>query len=103
MKVTFRNLQEIRMGSPYNVAELVLEGRWTPNLPKEDWQDTTSQSEDGRYVGLVAWDTLDNNPGFRVYTIDTVERTFACTKRILGCCQELEWKPAIKQFVWLIA
>ncbi len=90
------------MGSPYNVADLTLDGEWVPRLPEEDWQDLAAQSADGRYVGLIAWDNLNNTPGFRVYTIDTAEKTFTSSNRIHGCCQKLEWKPAITKFVWQI-
>jgi hypothetical protein len=102
MKVRFTNPQEIRMGSPYHVADLILDGPWKPDLPDEEWQDLTAQSADGRYVGLVAWDIRNNTPGFKVYTIDTLSKTVAQTDRIAGCCQQLEWKPGIVNFVWMI-
>ncbi len=90
------------MGSPYRVCDLDLKGDWIPDLPNEEWQNKTASSSDGRFVGLVAWDNLNNHPGFRVYTIDTREESFIASDRIPGCCDDLEWKPAISQFTWLV-
>jgi hypothetical protein len=96
--VSFSNQCEIRMGSPFNVATVEMSGSWKPDIPTDGWQDISAQSPDGRYVGLIFWDTPNNEPGFKVYTIDTVEKTISISNRIRGCCQYLEWKEEINKF-----
>jgi hypothetical protein len=101
INVTFSNPSEIRMGSPFNIATLQLDGKWTPQLPEEAWQDITAQSPDGHYVGLVAWRiNFLNNPGFRIYSINTQTKSFSKTRRIRGCCQSIEWDDNLKRFGW---
>jgi hypothetical protein len=99
LTVTFRNRTEIRMGSPFNIANLYLKGDWIPDLPNEDWQDQKAWSPDGRFVALIAWAvSKSNNPGFRIYTINLEERSFAVSKRIRGCCQKLKWNDRTREF-----
>ena len=76
----------------------MLKGEWVPDLPTADWQDLVSISNDGRYVALVRWYTPDNQPGFRVFTIDLRERTVKKTRRIKGCCEAVWWEG--DRFKW---
>lgn len=85
----FTDAQEIRMGSPYRIAQLSFEGPWRPDLPDRDWQDIHAVSPDGRYLALVAWDIVANSPGFRVFVIDTDDRTVRESTRFEGCCSSL--------------
>jgi len=89
--VHFLNSHEIRMGSPYQICSLQLEGEWTPDLEERGWQPLYSRSPDGRYLGLVEWDTADNTPGFRVILIDENQKTVEASQRIPGCCESLMW------------
>ena len=91
LEATFIDAGEIRMGSPYNTATLRLEGKWTPTLPLEDWQDIQAISPDGTVLGLVRWDVPNNNPGFRIVTIDAKNRRVAVCERMQGCCTGIEW------------
>ncbi|QDT66388.1 hypothetical protein V22_36550 [Calycomorphotria hydatis] len=99
MKVEFINCQEVRMGSPYKICDLKLEGKWVPVLPDEDWQDVICISPCSRFVGLVAWDTQKNEPGFIVYTIDIREQKYSVCDRMSGCCSDLTWDPDASVFI----
>ena len=104
MEVSFLNSQEVRMGSPHNICDLEITGEWIPELPKEDWQDITASSPDNRFVGLVAWDVSeDNQPGFKIYCVDTLERSFTVSDRINGCCWGIEWSPIEEYFSWRVS
>ena len=88
----FSCVSEIRMGSPYRLAEMELQGNWIPELPKTGWQDLFAESVNGRYLGLVAWMTENNEPGFKLVVIDKREQVVRESQRIPGCCQSLSWQ-----------
>ncbi len=94
----FLNAMEIRMGSPFRCADLTLEGTWTPKLPDYDWQDVFAESDNGRFLALVAWDTTNNEPGFRIVVIDKKNKSVRISKRIAGCCKSLALKAAVVTF-----
>jgi hypothetical protein len=79
------------MGSSYQICGLRLAGQWTPVLEDFGWQPLYCRSSDGRYLGLVEWDTVGNTPGFRVVLIDEKEKSVESSRRILGCCESLTW------------
>jgi hypothetical protein len=89
--VHFSNCNEIRMGSPYQIGSLRLEGDWTPDLKERGWQSLLSRSQDERYLCLVEWDTVGNTPGFRVVLVDEKQKSVEVSQRILGCCESLAW------------
>jgi len=91
IEVRFVNCYEIRMGSPYNVCDIELNGTWVPRLPTRTWQDKCAQSPDGRYLALVYWDVSNNVPGFHTVVLDTVAHTVSENERIKGCCDDLWW------------
>lgn len=93
LDVEFYNCIEIRMGSAFRGCDLKLAGTWVPELPRDiAWQDVTAQSPDGRFVGLVFWDTPQNRPGFRILTIDCVAHQVSTSARVEGCCQSISWR-----------
>lgn len=79
------------MGSPFNACEIRIHGDWIPQLPEAVWQDKHAESPDRRYVALVQWAHVDNNPGFRIVTIDTQSHSVSIGERNRGCCESLEW------------
>ncbi len=82
----------MRMGSPFNHACLDLEGDWTPDLPRDGWQDLYAQSDDGNIIALVEWDVGENgDPGFRIVMVNAPRHTVEKSERIRGCCEDLEW------------
>jgi len=91
LDVRFEGCVEIRMGSPFRVCRLALTGAWIPELPIDGWHDVTAASHDGRIIGLVQWDTANNNPGFRVVSIDCAARLVTTSARVSGCCTALMW------------
>jgi len=45
---------EIRMGSPFNHAHLMLQGTWVPELPGDGWQDVFAHNDDGTLLSCLA-------------------------------------------------
>ena len=88
----FSGQSEMRMGSPFNHANLNLEGDWVPDLPSDGWQDVYAQSDDGNIIALVQWDVgPQGEPGFRLVIVDADRRTVEKSDRIKGCCEDIEW------------
>ena len=85
----FSDCFEVRMGSPFQMCRLRLEGEWTPNLDELGWLPLCSHSPDGRYLGLVEWDTAKNVPRFRVVVVDMKLKTVERSESISGCCESI--------------
>lgn len=92
IEVTHKNLGEIRMGSPFNLYEVTLKGEWIPDIDEDGWQEAHVRSPDGRHLVLTAWDTTNNEPGFVLYLIDSVKRSYVRTDTFCGCCTKLQWQ-----------
>jgi hypothetical protein len=93
--VHFSNCHEVRMGSPYQIGSLRLEGDWTPHLKERGWQPLLSRSPDERYLCLVEWDTTENRPGFRIVLVDEKQQSVEVSRVILGCCESLTWGEGV--------
>jgi len=98
LRIQFKDRQEIRQGSSWNVCEIRMTGEWVPAIPLEDWQDIKAVSLDQRYVALVQWNCKANQPGFHVVRIDTQARKYHKTRRIVGICRQINWQQ--DRFVW---
>lgn len=85
----FKNITEVRMGSPFNIAEVELTGNYIPDFSQFTFQDIglIDPSEDLAY--LVQWDIQNNQPGFRVWRISSTKRNIYKTDRFDGCCKKL--------------
>ncbi len=91
LNVRFRNHGEIRMGSPFNLYSIKLNGEWVPDLPKHGWQNTHAKIPDSRYLVLTSWETTGNIPGFYFVLVDTVKKSYVRSEVFSGCCTKLEW------------
>ena len=80
------------MGSPYGICRIRLDGDWRPDLPETDWQNLSARSPDGMRLALVRWDTPGNQPGFRLYVLDSLARQVSVSERFPGCCYRLWWR-----------
>lgn len=89
LKIEFKNPQEIRMGSPYMIAELVIHGL-NIDLPKNDWQNKYSISSSNKWLALVQFDLTDNEPGFIFYIVDLENEIVTMSKRIEGLLNDLK-------------
>lgn len=85
----FSKMREVDMGSRYRAAELQLVGDWVPELPDFMWQDKSGETEDGRFLILIAWDLEGIEYGFRVVMIDKFERKTRVSPRVEGACKEV--------------
>jgi hypothetical protein len=100
IRVRFEGCTEISAGSPYSSCSLRLDGTWTPSLPTDGWIRVSAFSPDRRFVGLAHWDARETSQGFRVLTIDCVERSYEISDRTDGFCQSLAWSDG--KFVPLV-
>jgi hypothetical protein len=91
LRVRFEGCEEVRAGSLYQTCKLQLDGDWTPALPADGWIRISAFSPDRRFTGLAHWDSRENAPGFRIVTIDSVERSYEISDRTDGYCQSLAW------------
>lgn len=88
-KITAKNLIEIRMGSPFNAADLEITGEFVPDLRNYIFQDKFAISNDGCSCVLVQWDTKSNEPGFILWFIDEESRLTKKSEKIVGCCNDI--------------
>ena len=88
LKISFSNRQEIRMGSPYMMADLHLEGL-DFEIPNACWQDKFATSKDRKFIALISFDLSDNEPGFEIYIIDTDKKTITKTERMFGLVNKI--------------
>ena len=100
LRVRFEECGEISAGSPYQSCKVRLDGEWAPSLPADGWIRVSAFSPDRRFTGLAHWDARDRSPGFRIFTIDSVERSYEMSDRRDGYCQSLAWSE--DKFVPLI-
>ena len=92
LKPEFTRIREVSMSSKYNEADLTLVGDWIPELPKFRWQDKFGESDDGRYLLLIAWEVLFRwELGFRCVLIDKLDRQVRISDRRPGPCEEIRW------------
>jgi hypothetical protein len=94
IRVAFRECTEVRMGSPYKVCRVELQGGWVPTLPEggQGFQDLAAWSADGHLLALVRWSTPSNSPGFKILVVSVPEQKIHTSRRIKGCCQSLVWE-----------
>ncbi|HYF29504.1 MAG TPA: hypothetical protein VD993_00145 [Chitinophagaceae bacterium] len=90
VRVKIINPQEIRMGSPFNLCGIELEGLDEIELPKGNWQDKYAWSGDSIKLVLVRWNFERNDPGFSFFIIDTDTGNVKQSDRIMGLLRELE-------------
>lgn len=97
--IEFDILGEIRMGSPYNGANVKLSGDYVPDFSSFTFQDKALISDDGRTCYLVQWDINNDDPGYIVWKIEANTRKISKSVRIKGCCESLNLKNEILQTI----
>ena len=89
-QIKYKNKQEIRHGSPYNIAEIEIDENLNFQIDFNDgWQDKHAWSKDSKYLALVKWEIIDSEPGFVIVLIDIVNGEQIISKRIDGCCNKI--------------
>jgi hypothetical protein len=91
-KISFSNLVEVRMGSPFSIASVHLSGGFVPDLPERTFQDIALLNPTGSICFLVQWQTDDGNAGFVVWRLSNETKSVDFSKRIVGCCEKLEFE-----------
>lgn len=102
LKISFSNKREVRMGSPYMMADLHLEGL-DIEIPNVCWQDKFAISKDKKLVALVSFELSSNEPGFVIYLINTDKKVITKTDRNFGLINEIsidEKKIRINKFLF---
>ncbi len=99
-QVKFSHVSEIRMGSPFNGAEVHVSGGYFPKAAevalRSSFQDKVAISQDGTICFLVKWDSPGNIPGFRVVKLSEEKKTVTQSERISGCCVDIVCLPGDK-------
>lgn len=90
-RIRFKNVCEVRMGSPYNIAEPELVGQFVPDLSQFDFQDKSSISISGDRVAISQWAIEENDPGFIIWCISGKKRTVWKSPRFRGICEALSF------------
>ncbi|MDQ7798569.1 MAG: hypothetical protein RDU76_06465 [Candidatus Edwardsbacteria bacterium] len=87
--VKFSGMSEIRMGSPYNVGKVRVEGFDHPYLNQGDFQDRCAYDPAKQRLILVRWDPGYNIPGFYLLMLDLKKQRIFRSPTIFGCCQTM--------------
>jgi hypothetical protein len=95
----FYNRREIRMGSPFNICDLRLQGDYIPDLSGFEFQDIAISSTNRQIVYLIVWSVTDNKPGFKVLKLDEAEQSMVSSSEIKGFCCQLSLKNKDKDLV----
>ena len=86
----FLNPVEVRMGSPFNVADVELTGEFIPSFEGASFQDKGIISFEGKVCFLIEWKTMPGNrPGFCVWKVSEQGRTVQKSEPIEGCCEKI--------------
>ncbi len=89
--ISFNIISEIRHGSPYNIAHLMIDRDFPFQINiKESWQDKYSWSPNKYGLVLIKWDIVENNPAFKIYTFDLKNKKLEISNRINGCCHKIK-------------
>lgn len=91
-KIKFSNEMEIRMGSPYNVADIDIAGDFVPQLDDYEFQDKYALSSDEAICLLIQWSIQQNEPGFIVWKLSEKDQMLSKSDRFEGCCDNIEFK-----------
>jgi hypothetical protein len=88
-EVVISNVDELRMGSPYNTCNIHVTGIEL-DLPQTGWQDKYVWSANSRYLVLVRWNLQQNNPGFNFIIIDSIYLKIQRSEKIPGLLEVIE-------------
>jgi hypothetical protein len=93
----FLNVNEIRMGSPYNRADLEIAGGTPSFLLGRGYQDLSLPLPDENSLILVEWDIEKNSPAFRLIRLQrdpsSGRMSASRTRRLEGAVRELKHDP----------
>ena len=87
--VKILNTCEIRMASPYNIADVELSGEFVPDLRGVEFQDVYCINDIGDSVILVQWAIKNNQPGFMLWLISSELNSIKKSDRIEGICENV--------------
>jgi hypothetical protein len=90
--VRFHNCRKDSGEAGFAMCDLEIVGDWIPFLPVEKWQDVVARSDDELRLALVRLDvSVDREPGFRIFVLDSGRKAVLQSSRIDGYCREIWW------------
>lgn len=89
-KLSFDKISEVRMGSPFNKANVVLVGSYIPSMLGYEFQDVGLVCKNGTTCALVQWDIQANEPRFRVWILNQKKERTVISQPLDGACISLE-------------
>lgn len=87
----FENLIEIRVGSSYFSADVILIGEYVPDLHGLVFQNKGCLNSLQTCAVLVQWEIEEEQPGFVVWLIAEDDFTVKRTERFRGCCDSIRY------------
>lgn len=97
--IEFQDKKEIRMGSPFHISRILINGKPTRDLSGKEWQDIYAADAELHKIAFVKWSIGNNNPGFCIVLYDSIRKTTREFPRIDGICETIkltveyiEWK-----------
>jgi len=88
-KLSFNNISEVRMGSPFNKANVTLVGSYVPSLAGKEFQDVGLVCKNGIKCAIVQWDLVENEPRFKIWILDQETEKASISEPIVGACISL--------------
>ncbi|SDR71303.1 hypothetical protein [Christiangramia echinicola] len=89
--INFKIISEIRHGSAYNIANLIIEEDFPFQIKSNDsWQDKYSWSPNKDGLVLIKWDIKEAQPRFKIYTFDLKNEKLDISDQINGCCHKIK-------------
>lgn len=83
-KISFSDISEIRMGSPFNRASVSLIGSFTPSLEGYEFQDVGLVFDNGQRCALCQWVLVGNEPRVKIWILDQESKGVSISQWIDG-------------------
>ena len=90
-KVNFINPREIRMGSPYYMCRIEIEGNSKLKVDDAAWQNICACTDDKKYLALIEFNLTNNEPGFHIVIFNTLTGAFRRSDRIMGLVNSISF------------
>lgn len=91
MRITFKHVGEIRMGSPYNSARIEVDGKEVPAFKNRTMQDIAHVLSDKSTAILVQWGAAEGNrPTFHLVRLGPGLDSIIRTRRFEGAVKALQ-------------
>lgn len=102
-QIKITNVEEVRMGSPYNGCNIELINFNKVKLPIGGWQGKFAWTDNSKRLVLIRWNFEKNTPGFHLFLIDIETGQTKESPRLLGLPNSISFegnKIKINKFLY---